>query len=106
MSTDLPSILIYEYPSLAGPPLGIFEPDLDASAAASLREHPVVGILAHTLDDGSLCYIGGVYRYELTLMPGALHVFVPFSDSGIWLQRDEVATQLLRDGAYFRKEHA
>jgi hypothetical protein len=37
---DSPSIFIYEYPSLAGPPLGTYEPDLAALDAAAAEQLP------------------------------------------------------------------
>jgi hypothetical protein len=108
MSDAIPSIFIYEYPSLAGPPLGTYEPDLIALDEAATGQLLAlwVGVLADPQDDGSLLTVGNVFRYASTHVPGVLHVLAKLTDPSICLQRDEVATQLLRDGAYFRECHA
>jgi hypothetical protein len=105
---EVPSLFIYEYPSLAGPPLGTYEPDLAALDAAAAEQLLAlwVGILAAPQEDGSLLTVGNVFRYASRDAPGALHVLARWADESICLQRDEIATQLLRDGTYFRECHA
>lgn len=106
--SEVPSLFIYEYPSLGGPPLGTYEPDLtalDAQEAGQLMAR-WVAVLAAPEEDGSLFTVGNVFRYASEDTPGVLHVLARFADESICLQRDEVAAQLLRDGAYFRECHA
>ena len=108
MPQPVRSLLIYEYPSLAGPPLGTYEPDeavLESPEACQMLA-ACVGILAHSQDDGTLLIVGQVFRYESKETPEPLHVLADAHGTAIRLQRDEVATQLLRDRRYFCEVHA
>jgi len=102
MSGEVPSLLIYEYPSLAGPPVGTYELQGEALQAVQTLQAQgatCAGMLAAQDEEEAWAMVGMVWCYPTRY--GPLHVLTQFADLSAWLKPREVATRLLKDGTYF-----
>ena len=97
MSDAIPSVFIYEYPTLAGPLLGTYDLEGEHLDDPEIRRcsRQCVGALAVPQDDGRLVLVGTVFRYPTAALGIALDVLLSGDAQTLWLHRDTVAATLL-----------
>ena len=109
MSDAIPSVFIYEYPTMGGPPLGTYDlagENLDDPEFRRVWCH-CVGALAVSQDDGTLVAVGTVFRYRSAALGVSLDVLLCGEGETLCLHRDVVAATLFPTcGTEFRARYA
>jgi hypothetical protein len=105
---NVPTLCLYEYPSMEGTPLERIAPDAAIVKNPYLLAHwrECQCLLGVEQEAGGVQIVGGVYKYSLNVTKPCMHVLVSCGDAThLSLKRDEVAQVLLNVTRPYFLEH-